>query len=1190
MGCASSVAAPSKVSTTAHENEKQFVEPKTKIKDDVIHVRVPTPLQSLDPLGSEALPSTTLHAVDSCNPPPQATRAVDPPIKRKKAASSVSSVETDKTVSILNAAGAGAGADPHASVAVAPPCEESLDDDATAILLPHAMTSVTPSGHTDLEDQTVGALPNLTASSSSTRNDIRTPSPELRQPVRAFEDGEDVCDAESRQGRVLKLLGTGAMGEVYHVLENHGEHAAMKCIKLGNRSKEEIEQITADLLSEAKTLLQLGVHRNLAVLHYVHTLDKMVGGINQRLILLFMECVDGGSLEGLIKRESMSVRELLEISIGIANGLAHMHSHGWIHQDLKPDNVLVTDSKVPKITDYGTCSKLDSDVSRHVLKSGQPGAEVVDDRQTVRAVFSGGTPGYWSKEQNDGYVKGEAVLLTRRSDMWSYALTVIQMFARMKFWRRGELGQSILQHYLSHIDKGTTHAGARQPNMQSIPDPALMPARLVELLHQCLEPNEADRPQSMDVIISTLVEVLRSECGVEYVRSSEDESVRSIDTARLYRNLGMAYERAGKFDDALSTYEEGRTKYPSANEWNYLLGEMYRAQKQYEKSLEYSEEGLKLHGANVMYHNSAGLCYLQLNQLDKAAEHFEAGIALAPDDDVLHNSLGMIHLRRGQIKESLKCFLRAVEIKPNSLSAMFNAGICCYQLDQYDEARAYFEQLCNTSPGHTDYWYYSGLSYRKKGNNEEAIKRFRRAYEMDSSDVKRYRDILACYLDTTLYEEAYQFVMQLISRHPDCVFLFEFGLRLSQLAVESGQQQFKEKRHYFTKHLWAQITVRATSLNAAWQVDEAIQALSAYIDSSPSSDTLFSALCYRAKYLSPLNVLDRAEADLTAAEALLSLQDGHPKLQYELYSSRAAFHASKGDHDGAVGWATKAIEIAPADMIGAAYFERASLFHKEGMVGLALPDMGAAHRADPTLQAKFLDYAASQAAMGAFEYAALICREVQATDKYIGYAKMQFQANPGRPHLGLDVIQHHLEAGEYAAAKPFALLLYANFPNHWAAIKYLIVIHKGLEERDALINACQAMIKVAEGDSELTEEYHSALTEIGCSLCLANRLEESEEYLSRACAEGVENVVVYDLLTSLLQQADTAEARAKCKQVCEKGLSLFPSHPSLLAKLNALLGTAGTTTTTTTTTTTEPTGGDRHGEATPSSAAQTAVE
>eukprot|EP00742_Colponemidia_sp_Colp-10_P003691 GILJ01003929.1.p1 GENE.GILJ01003929.1~~GILJ01003929.1.p1 ORF type:complete len:1183 (+),score=154.82 GILJ01003929.1:42-3590(+) len=1178
MGCASSVAGTSKVSTTVHGDAK-YEERKTKTQDDVIHVRVPTPLQSLD-WTSGTLPSTPLNAVENCNGSIQATKAVDSSVEKKATDGSLS-IETGESAENVDAAGS--AADPHASVggAASPSCQEPLDDDATAILLPHAMTSFTPQGQTDLDDQTVGALPNLTTSSSSTRNDIPTPSPELRiaKSARAFQDGEDIYDAtdETVQGRVLKLLGTGAMGEVYHVLENSGEDAAMKCIKLGNRSKEEIEQITADLLTEAKTLLQLGVHRNLAVLHYVHTLDKMVGDINQRLILLFMECVNGGSLEGLIKRESMSVRELLEISIGIASGLAHMHSHGWIHQDLKPDNVLVTDSKVPKITDYGTCSKLDSDVSRHVARSGQPdqGLEVtvMDDHQTVRAVFSGGTPGYWSKEQNDAYARGEAVLLTSRSDMWSYALTVIQMFARMKFWRRGELGQSILQHYVSHINQGATEAGGRQPNMQLIPDPVVMPARLVQLLHQCLEPNEADRPQSMDVIISTLVEVLRSECGVEYASSSEDESVRSIDKARLYKNLGMAYQRVGKFDDALLTFEEGRLKYPSASDWNYLLGELYRAQKQYEKALEYYEEGLKQHADDVMCRNGAGLSYLRLDQLEKAAEQFEAGIALAPNDFVPHNSLGLIRLRRGEIEEALKCFLRALEIKANAPSPMFNAGLCYYGMNRHDEALGYFEKLCSTGPGHTDYWYFSGQIYCKKGQYEEAIKRFRRAYELDSSNVERYRDLLACYLSTGLYEEAYQYVTQLISRHPDCFFLFDFGVRHSQLAVENGHQQFVERLGYFTKHLWHQISVRARSLDASWSAEDAYRSLCCYIDTSPSSDTLFSALCYRAKYFVLLDVLDRADADLTAAEALLSVPDGDPKLQCEFYSARATLHDSKGDHDEAVRWATKAIEIAPADMIGAAYFERASLFHKKGMVGAALPDMGAAYRADPTLQPKFLDYAAAQAAFGGFQYAALICQEVQATKKYIEYSEMGFQANPTNPHLGLFVIEYHLQAGDYAAAKPFALLLYANFPNHWGAIKYLICIHEGLEERDALIKAYQAMIQVTEGDPTLTDEYHLALTQIGCTLTLANRLEESEVYLSRACAEGVANVVAYELLASLLQQTDTEEARAKCKQICEKGLSLFPSHPGLLAKMDALRVTADTTTTAT-----APTDGDRHGE------------
>jgi serine/threonine protein kinase len=45
--------------------------------------------------------------------------------------------------------------------------------------------------------------------------------------------------------------------------------------------------------------------------------------------------------------------ERFQIIKGICNGLEYIHEKGYIHLDLKPDNILLDDDMVPKITDFG---------------------------------------------------------------------------------------------------------------------------------------------------------------------------------------------------------------------------------------------------------------------------------------------------------------------------------------------------------------------------------------------------------------------------------------------------------------------------------------------------------------------------------------------------------------------------------------------------------------------------------------------------------------------------------------------------------------------------------------------------------------------------------------------------------------------------------------------------------------------
>lgn len=60
-----------------------------------------------------------------------------------------------------------------------------------------------------------------------------------------------------------------------------------------------------------------------------------------------------GSLESIIKTRFLSVREIIKYSIDFLSGLNHIHTKGLIHFDIKPTNILVSNSNEALITDFG---------------------------------------------------------------------------------------------------------------------------------------------------------------------------------------------------------------------------------------------------------------------------------------------------------------------------------------------------------------------------------------------------------------------------------------------------------------------------------------------------------------------------------------------------------------------------------------------------------------------------------------------------------------------------------------------------------------------------------------------------------------------------------------------------------------------------------------------------------------------
>src|SRR5436190_10456382 len=81
------------------------------------------------------------------------------------------------------------------------------------------------------------------------------------------------------------------------------------------------------------------------------TARDLVGTIFHYLVL---EYLPGGDLQGLVRREKLTLDRALNYIEQVCAGLGHAHRNGIIHRDIKPQNLLLTaDHKTVKIADFG---------------------------------------------------------------------------------------------------------------------------------------------------------------------------------------------------------------------------------------------------------------------------------------------------------------------------------------------------------------------------------------------------------------------------------------------------------------------------------------------------------------------------------------------------------------------------------------------------------------------------------------------------------------------------------------------------------------------------------------------------------------------------------------------------------------------------------------------------------------------
>ncbi len=193
---------------------------------------------------------------------------------------------------------------------------------------------------------------------------------------------------------VLERIGSGGMGLVFKAYDMQLDRkVAVKVIRVDGES----EAARRALVKEARALARLS-HPNVV---HVYEVGEGQGG----QVYLAMEFVDGLTLREWVARAQRTWREIVEVGLQAAEGLAAAHAAGLVHRDFKPDNVMVGDDARVRVLDFGLAH---ADAS---APAGPPAAEhmrIALNTTIDRIRGVAGTPAYMAPEQIDAGTIGPA--------------------------------------------------------------------------------------------------------------------------------------------------------------------------------------------------------------------------------------------------------------------------------------------------------------------------------------------------------------------------------------------------------------------------------------------------------------------------------------------------------------------------------------------------------------------------------------------------------------------------------------------------------------------------------------------------------------------------------------------------------------------------------------------------------------
>lgn len=193
--------------------------------------------------------------------------------------------------------------------------------------------------------------------------------------------------------KILKKLAKGGYGEVY-VVEKESRIYAMK-------------KVAKQLVMKNKNATFFMNEKEIMTTHGLDWLVKSYMCLQDETHLFYiMEFVHGGDLLGYLSRKDILKEEEIKFyAAEVFTAIHEMHKAGWIHRDLKPDNILLDRHGHVKLADFGSCVKMEN-------------GKVVSS-STV------GTPDYISPDVLSS--TGETVVYGPEVDYWTVGVILYEM-------------------------------------------------------------------------------------------------------------------------------------------------------------------------------------------------------------------------------------------------------------------------------------------------------------------------------------------------------------------------------------------------------------------------------------------------------------------------------------------------------------------------------------------------------------------------------------------------------------------------------------------------------------------------------------------------------------------------------------------------------------------------------------------
>src|SRR3989304_1452241 len=188
---------------------------------------------------------------------------------------------------------------------------------------------------------------------------------------------------------------------------------------------------------------------------------------------------------------------------------------------------------------------------------------------------------------------------------------------------------------------------------------------------------------------------IRNNLGIAYDKAGcYEDAIKQLEEALRFdpqyievrNNLAVAYDKMGKCDEAVAELREVLRSDPDCVEAHSNLGNIYAKMEKYDEAVIELQEALRLDPGFAIAHNNLGHIYALQKKNDEAQREFMETLRINPDYAFAHSNLGNMYAEMGRGEDAIREFQEALRLFPEFPEAYYGLGSVYYSLGSYDRA------------------------------------------------------------------------------------------------------------------------------------------------------------------------------------------------------------------------------------------------------------------------------------------------------------------------------------------------------------------------------------------------------------------------------------------------------------------------------------------------------------------------